>query len=104
MNAFNSIFKGKLTRKQFLIRWLMGFVLVVASFVFILTSYNNEESIAGLLLLLVIIIFWLYAISLYIRRLHDLGNSGWWTFLVLVPFVNVGLFIYLLFFPSVKKK
>lgn len=39
-------------------------------------------------------------ISLYIRRLHDLGLSGWLTLLEFVPVVNLGLSLYLLFAPG----
>lgn len=32
-----------------------------------------------------------------VGRLHDTGNSGWWAVLAIVPFINLGLGIYLLF-------
>jgi uncharacterized membrane protein YhaH (DUF805 family) len=34
------------------------------------------------------------------RRLNDLNRSGWWFLLFLVPFLNLALAIYLLFFPG----
>ena len=33
-------------------------------------------------------------ISLYVRRLHDIGMSGWWIFLGLVPIGKFVLFIF----------
>ena len=36
----------------------------------------------------------------YIRRWHDLGKSGWWTLLMLIPFVGFLVFLYLLFAPG----
>ncbi|WP_226664152.1 DUF805 domain-containing protein [Microbulbifer aggregans] len=42
----------------------------------------------------------IYGFSLYVRRLHDLGHSGWWSIVILVPLVNFGLALYLLFFPG----
>lgn len=42
----------------------------------------------------------IYGFSLYVRRLHDLGHSGWWSILILLPIVNCGLALYLLFFPG----
>ena len=33
--------------------------------------------------------------SLYIRRWHDLGKSGWYSLLALIPFVNLVVLIYL---------
>ncbi len=32
-----------------------------------------------------------------IKRCHDLDKSGHWVWLIIVPFVNIGLFLYLLF-------
>src|SRR5450830_1069570 len=34
------------------------------------------------------------------RRLHDLGRSGWWRLVSLVPFANAALGLYLLFAPG----
>ena len=34
------------------------------------------------------------------RRLHDLDKSGWWLLLMLVPFVNVILELYILLMPG----
>jgi len=34
------------------------------------------------------------------RRLHDLNKSGWWLLLMLVPFVNVILELYILLMPG----
>ena len=39
-----------------------------------------------------------FGLSLYVRRLHDLDQSGIWVLLLVVPLVNLGLLIYLLFF------
>ena len=43
-----------------------------------------------------------YGFSLYIQRLHDLNQSGWWALLMFVPLLNLALLIYLLFFPGTK--
>lgn len=43
-----------------------------------------------------------YGFSLYIRRLHDLGQSGWWSLLMFVPLLNLALLVYLLFFPGAQ--
>ena len=34
------------------------------------------------------------------RRLNDLNRSGWWFLLFIIPFVNLLLAIYLIFFPG----
>jgi uncharacterized membrane protein YhaH (DUF805 family) len=42
-------------------------------------------------------------ISLYVRRLHDLNRPGWYVLFMLVPFVNLALFLYLVFAPGSQK-
>lgn len=39
-------------------------------------------------------------VILGVRRLHDLDKSGWFWLLFLVPIVNIGMAIYVLFFPG----
>ena len=39
------------------------------------------------------------SIAIAIRRLHDIGKSGWWYLLAIIPFVNViGIFVLIYFF------
>lgn len=59
--------------------WL--FVLIATAFV-----------VVGWLMIPVLII---PTISVTIRRLHDIGKSGWWVLLCLIPVVNIYL-LYLL--------
>lgn len=40
----------------------------------------------------------LWSLGLSVRRLHDLGHSGWWILLNFIPYVSIGLTIYLFFF------
>ena len=40
----------------------------------------------------------IFSLALGVRRLHDLDKSGWWLLLMIVPLVNLGMAIYLLFF------
>ena len=42
------------------------------------------------------ILFALPCLLLVIRRLHDIGRSGWWWLLVFIPFVNFIMGIYLM--------
>lgn len=38
--------------------------------------------------------------TLAVRRLNDLGQRGWWSLLLLVPFANLALAVYMLFWPG----
>ena len=62
-----------------------------------------------LLTLLVSIVLSFILIGIYteivafIRRWHDLGKSGWFTLLMLIPLVNFLVLLYLLFASGVKQ-
>jgi hypothetical protein len=38
--------------------------------------------------------------TLAVGRFHDIGVSGWWSLLLLVPIINVIIWLYLLFKPG----
>jgi uncharacterized membrane protein YhaH (DUF805 family) len=52
--------------------------------------------IVYILILAIYVLFLIYYLSLIVRRFHDLGKSGWYTLLYLVPVVNIITLIYLL--------
>lgn len=62
---------------------------------------ENGMSMIGIV---AIVVFYVAAIVLSVmfgkRRLNDLNRSGWWFALSLVPFVNLLLTIYMVFFPG----
>ena len=83
-------FSGRARRQEywlfvlfnFIAAFVVGFiggiiasVTGVAAFAFLGTIYNLAVLIPGLAVL--------------VRRLHDIGKSGWWFLIALVPFVGV---------------
>lgn len=93
--------KGRVTRLEF---WLnsivLGFAFGIAgigTFLLIFLSLNLYEGtlfagVVSLFLLfvlgiMILMIFLLY-IVLYIRRFHDIGKSGWWVMMLLVPMIG----------------
>ena len=58
--------------------------------------------IGGLLILVLYIAVVVIAIGYVVRRLNDLGKSGWLALLFLVPLANFVLWIYIQFFPGQK--
>lgn len=78
-------------QKSFIILFIIGFILnFIAYSIF-------PGGILGLLLTIVRIVLAIAMFSITIRRLHDLGHSGWLSLLLLIPLVNLILIIYLLF-------
>lgn len=100
---FKVSFSGRVGRMNFFIGLLVSVVLLT-----ILKSLVDEfpgvlAIIFGIVTMVAAIWVVVFAISLYIRRLHDVGWSGWWTLLTLVPLVNLVLFLILLFMPGKKE-
>ena len=93
-------FKGRATRREF---WLvqLALTLILIVLALIICSKGMAESI---LLRGVVLGFSAASFKAYfcvlVRRLHDVGKSGWWCFLAPVPFVylQILLFIVLSFF------
>lgn len=56
--------------------------------------------LGGSVLLVAYIGMLVMSIGFAVRRLHDLDKSGWWWLLMLIPLVNLIVFLYILFAPG----
>lgn len=93
-------YDNRLNRKEYLIRNLMLIGAYVLLFVIIglLGSSGSEAATGfGAIILLASSLGIIPAIFLNIRRLHDLGRSGWWQLVILIPFAYIVLALFLLF-------
>lgn len=77
-------FGGRASRSEFW--WWLLFAVLVALIVAAMDGPVFEES------MLLTLIVWLAllppSISVGVRRLHDLGRSGWWMMLSLIPAIG----------------
>ncbi|MBN2782482.1 MAG: DUF805 domain-containing protein [Campylobacterales bacterium] len=86
--------KGRATRSEF---WI--FLLFYSFGYYILQLIDHSADIysqnqqLGFLTLLHIIIHITPFITLSIRRLHDIGSSGWWVFIHFIPYIGTPAFI-----------
>lgn len=98
---------GRLNRKRFIMRLLaltgVGIVLYILTGVLLVIYADgamrpNEETIMGIygLCTLLSIPITVSSYTLMIRRLHDVGLSGYFILLAFIPFVSLGLLLYLL--------
>lgn len=86
-------FTGRARRAEFW--WWTLFVLLVDAFLLILlaifTSYEGLE-LAGAGVIIIYLLFSvavvLPGLAVAVRRLHDIGMSGWWYLIVLVPVIG----------------
>ncbi len=92
-------YKSKSSRREYWFPFIIQSVLATAAIVlFIIADIQYSDNLPYLIPAYVItaylgvsLIPW---VSLTVRRLHDAGKKGWWTFLMLI--VGVGTFILLL--------
>ena len=102
-------FSGRLNRKAY---WLKGFVLmsmiglgvqlfgVLVGLMFGATGLGGMFGVAiALVVILPLLVFnfWV-SLALVVKRAHDLGHSGWWLLLFLVPIYNLWMAIVMGFF------
>ena len=96
-------FNGRARRKEF---WMFQLFLIIITTICIVldnilgTVLTVDAGLVGLGLI-VLPYGWLYflcgifhflpALSVLVRRLHDVGKSGWWYFIGLIPIVNFWL-------------
>lgn len=76
------VFEGRTSRKQY---WMFVlFNLIVSIVIAIIGGIIHMKSIGNIYSLAVLI----PSIAIGVRRLHDIGRTGWWMLLCLVPIVG----------------
>jgi len=85
-------FQGRARRKEFWMFYL--FVYLFGSGALILdnvlgTSFESGSVGQGWIYWLVILVTFLPSLALNVRRLHDVGKSGWFMLVVLIPLAGI---------------
>ncbi|UOO82401.1 DUF805 domain-containing protein [Uruburuella testudinis] len=89
-------FKGRARRKEF---WFFQlFVLLIMLVVGLGAAFAgvSEES-SDMLMNVMVLAFFLPALAVMVRRLHDIDRSGWWALLNLIPLANLVLLVFACF-------
>ena len=68
-------------------------------YLFTLLAGGVADRLSGTVGDIASLVFLLPSLALAVRRLHDVGRSGWW-FLIIFTFVGIPFFFYLLVRPS----
>ena len=91
-----AVFDGRARRKEY---WM--FVLFTIIFGVIAIALDNITGLAskdlgvGLFYVLFALAVLLPGLAVMVRRLHDIGKSGWWVFINLIPIIG-GIWILVL--------
>ena len=92
--------QGRLNRKPFLLRGLaLGILSLILSSVMggLAETSSTVLHLVSMLMLPLILVCAAGSLTLIIRRWHDLGRSGWFTLLLLIPLLNFLVMLYLWF-------
>lgn len=100
-------FEGRASRGEYW-RFMLSYQLIVAIILFIcaaiscVTPVSGTTGVAlGLVALFILSIgFIIPGVAVAVRRLHDVGWSGWPVLLVLVPFVGIPVVLILMALPG----
>ncbi len=95
-------FKGRITRKQFILGLLLSCILVficlgAIAFSAIFLRTNFSPIVLTIIYIILILVLNVWYFSLFVRRFHDLGHSGLWTLLTFIPGVVVFIILFLIF-------
>lgn len=86
-------FSGRIGRGEF----LLGIVTTAILLSLGLYIARSTENIVKLVFIVPVIFLVTFQYSLLARRLHDLGKSGWWSLVNLIPVINIAFLAYLVF-------
>jgi len=86
-------FSGRARRTEYWMFFLFNFIIVMLFYMaigaFALNS-NGGGLLYGVMFLLVIyaLAMFIPALAVEVRRLHDMGKSGWWIFIAFIPLIG----------------
>lgn len=90
-----AVFSGRARRKEYWYFVLFSFITIFL--LSILTTITNdvsnlaEVSVFSSILQIFMLLIIVPGFAVTVRRLHDIGKSGWFCFIVLIPFGNFWL-------------
>ena len=96
-------FNGRARRSEYWYFALMNLIiLVIATVLDSVLGFNFAPLPYGYLYVLVALATFIPGLAVAVRRLHDVGKSGWFYFIVLIPIVGA-IWLLVLFFTEGNK-
>ncbi len=85
-----SDFNGRARRTEY---WMFTLINALITFIFVMIDGKLgitllEEIPYGYLTLIYSLVVFLPSLAVSVRRLHDIGKSGWWYLVGLIPFIG----------------
>lgn len=104
------LYRGRINQREF---FFLGMIMLILGFIvnniMMRFSVNFMPLIAPMIMSVTEVILTIFTMHLYVRRLHDIGQTGWLAFLVvLFAWINIFLgiccFIALVVIPSTSSE
>ncbi|MDR1962658.1 MAG: DUF805 domain-containing protein [Planctomycetaceae bacterium] len=89
-------FKGRSRRKDYGMFLLYSLIGGFAMRFFLIIFFGNNEGVKIIYLIIHLLVFLPPQYSLTVRRLHDIGHSGWGIIIFFIPLINCMLSLYLM--------
>ncbi len=99
-------FKGRARRKEYWMFVLFNFLFLIVAVILdnilgttfkISDGYSEESMVYGWIYLIYMLAVFIPGLAVAVRRLHDVGKSGGWLFIVLIPLIGAIWLLVLLF-------
>jgi uncharacterized membrane protein YhaH (DUF805 family) len=93
-------FNGRARRKEYWMFALFNFIFIIAAMIIDnVAGTTFGELPYGLFYLLYVLAIILPGLAVTVRRLHDVGKSGWFYLIIFIPIVG-GIWLLVLFFTD----
>lgn len=84
-----AVFSGRARRREYWLFSLFNLIIsLVLTFIGAAAGLGDTDAGYGLLGSLYTLGVLIPGVAVSVRRLHDIGRSGWWLFISLVPFIG----------------
>lgn len=94
-------FRGRSTRKEYWCFYLINMLIyIILNIVDIMLGVYSFEAGIGLLSLIFILVVLIPSLAVTFRRLHDIGRSGWWFLINLIPLIGPIIFLIFMLLDS----
>lgn len=95
-------FSGRARRSEYWYYALMNFIIAIVMMILDNTLGTNFDPLPyGYLYMIYALAVLVPGLAVLVRRLHDVGKSGWFCFIVLIPIIGSIWLLVLLFSDSV---
>jgi uncharacterized membrane protein YhaH (DUF805 family) len=83
-----AVFSGRARRKEFWMFVLFNVIVSVILGILDAVLFNTGENSAGVLGSIYSLVVLIPSLAVSVRRLHDIGRTGWWVLVGLIPILG----------------